>query len=273
MQSIDGCGLGLRREFLSDFCFLPLESRPDWIEVVPENWMYIPKQYRDHFDSVLENYSVVAHGLSLSIGSLEPINVSFVKEIKRFLDRYQIQHYSEHLSFSSLGGKQTYELLPIPMTHNTVSFIVDKLKQLQDLLQRPVILENATYYFIPYAEMDESEFINRIIEQSHTTLLLDINNVYVNACNHHFSPEIFLDRLNLDTVSYLHIAGHWCREDDLYLDTHGMPVCDHVWNLLSYTLHKKRLPCLLERDNNIPPLHLLLEEYQHMKTIHTHATT
>lgn len=271
MDGINGCGIGLRREFLSNFLSLPQDSRPDWIEITPENWIYTPRKYRDDFEAAISDYPLVAHGLSLSPGSIDEIDMTFIRQMKQFLDRHNIQHYSEHMSFSSLGGAQTYELLPLPMTRKMAHFIADKLKKLRDLLDRPVILENATYYFIPYAEMDESEFINLVLELADTTLLLDVNNVYVNSQNHDYDAERFIDSIPMDRVAYIHMAGHWCREDDLIIDTHGMPVCESVWKLLEYTLQKREIPCLLERDNNIPPLDELLEEYRTMKRIHTHA--
>lgn len=268
MKGIQGCGIGLRREHLDDFSTLTPKQKPDFLEITPENWITTPRRYQQAFEQIVSDYPVVAHGLSLSPGSLEEPDQKFLKQMKAFLDFYNIQHYSEHMSFSSLGGAQTYELLPLPMTEKMARFLGDKLKRLRDALQRPVILENATYYFVPYAEMNEAEFINLVLELGETTLLLDVNNVYVNSRNHHYDPQAFMDEMEMDKVSYIHMAGHWCREDDLIIDTHGMPVCGEVWNLLEYTLKKKEIPCLLERDNNIPPLKELLKEYKKMKGIH-----
>lgn len=271
MEGIVGCGLGLRREFVDTICDLE-EERPNWLEITPENWIFTPRRYRKDFEAAMERFPVVAHGLSLSPGSLEPPDRKFLSELKAFLDRYGIKHYSEHLSFSSLDGVQTYELLPVPMSRDSARFIADKLKTIQDYIQRPVILENATYYYAPYAEMEEAEFIMSVLEMAETPLLLDVNNVYVNAKNHGFDPNRFIDSLDLNQVAYLHVAGHWCRQDDLIIDTHGQLVASDVWELLAYVLRQKTLPVLLERDNHIPPLPELMKEYATMETVYASAT-
>lgn len=266
MNAINGCGLGLRREFLAEF--IALKKKPDWIEVTPENWIFTPHRYVDHFEQLMDSMPVVAHGVSLSIGSPEPIDKSFLNEIKAFLDRYGIEHYSEHLSFSTLGGIQTYELLALPMTRAMVMHIGDKIKQVQDFLQRPLILENASYYWAPYSEMAEVDFINEIVEYADTTLLLDVNNVYVNATNHGFNPDAYIAQIPPNRVAYMHIAGHLEYPDEhLLLDTHGEAIRKKVWKLLERTLKKIDAPVMIERDNNIPPLRELMFEYKKLSKI------
>ncbi|MES0490171.1 MAG: DUF692 domain-containing protein [Leptospirales bacterium] len=266
LEGISGCGVGLRREFLrslqnSDF-------RPDWYEIVPENWISMPFEFRDYFEKVIEGIPLVAHGLSLSIGSVDPLNLNFLSEVKTFFELFNIKHYSEHLSFSAFSGGQTYELLPVPMTVAMANFIADKLKKAADFLGMPVIMENATYYHVPYAEMPESEFINLVLEKSGMPMLLDVNNVYVNSVNHGFDPKLFIKNLSLDRVAYLHVAGHsWFEQEEIYVDTHGKPVIDEVWELLKFTLNLVRAPVLLERDNNIPPLGEIEKEYALLKGI------
>ena len=266
MNTITGCGLGLRREFLEDFS--ALNKKPDWIEITPENWIFTPHRYRDTFERIISSIPVVAHGVSLSIGSPETVDKSFLNKIKTFLDRYKIEHYSEHLSFSTLGGMQTYELLPLPMTRAMVVHIGDKIKQVQDILQRPLILENASYYLAPYSEMAEVDFINEILEYSDTALLLDVNNVYVNATNHGFDPDDYIRQIPPSRVAYMHIAGHLEYPDEvLLLDTHGEAITKKVWKLLERTLKTIDAPVMIERDNNIPPLKELMNEYKKLAKI------
>ncbi|MDP2077782.1 MAG: DUF692 domain-containing protein [Sulfuricurvum sp.] len=266
MKNIKGCGLGLRREFLAEFS--ALKKKPDWIEITPENWIFIPHRYAEHFDEIMGSMPVVAHGVSLSIGSPEKIDKSFLREIKTFLDRYNIQHYSEHLSFSTLGGMQTYELLPLPMTKAMVMHIGDKIKQVEDFLQRPLILENASYYLAPYSEMAEVDFLNEIVEYADITLLLDVNNVYVNATNHGFDADAYIKQISPSRVAYMHMAGHLEYPNEaLLLDTHGEAISKKVWNLLERTLKKIDRPVMIERDNNIPPLKELMEEYKKLSKI------
>lgn len=266
MNNINGCGLGLRREFLEDF--IALKNKPDWIEITPENWIFTPHRYSEHFEHIMATMPVVAHGVSLSIGSPEAVDKSFLNDMKVFLDRYNIEHYSEHLSFSTLGGMQTYELLPLPMTRAMAQHIGDKIKQIQDVLQRPLILENASYYLAPYSEMAEIDFINEILEYADTTMLLDVNNVYVNATNHGYDPDAYIAQISSSRVAYMHMAGHLEYPDEaLLLDTHGEAITKKVWKLLERTLKRIDAPVMIERDNNIPPLKVLMSEYRKLSKI------
>ena len=266
MINVHGCGLGLRSDFLLDI--KESDFQPDWWEVTPENWMHMPKIYEKAFEEAVFSRPTVAHGLSLSIGSVDKLNKKFVRQIKTFLDRYNIEHYSEHLSFSSLDGRQSYELLPVPMTKKMVNIISDRVKEVEDIIQRNLILENATYYYVPYAEMDESDFINEVLEKSGAKMLLDVNNVFVNSVNHSFKARKFIDSIDKSKVAYMHMAGHYDdKESKLKIDSHGMPICSGVWKLLEYTLKRLDAPVMIERDNNVPPLETLAMEYEEMKSI------
>ncbi|PPK61424.1 hypothetical protein B0F89_11069 [Malaciobacter marinus] len=266
MTNLKGCGLGLRSDFLLDLKHSNFS--PDWWEVTPENWMHMPRVYEKAFEQALFSKPTVAHGLSLSIGSIDKLNKEFVKKIKEFLDRYNIEFYSEHLSFSSLNNMQTYELLPLPMTKRMVNIISDRVKEVEDIIQRNLILENATYYLIPYANMREVDFINEVLEKSGAKMLLDVNNVFVNSVNHSFKARDFIDQIDKSKIAYMHIAGHYFDEEsNLRIDSHGMPICSGVWKLLEYTLKQINAPVMIERDNNIPPLSELEKEYLHMKNI------
>lgn len=266
MTNIKGCGLGLRSDFLLDIS--SSNFQPDWWEVTPENWMHMPKIYEKAFEEAVFSKPTVAHGLSLSIGSVDKLNKKFIKQMKKFLDRYEIEHYSEHLSFSSLNGKQSYELLPVPMTKKMVQIISDRVKEVEDILKRKLILENATYYYVPYAEMREVDFINEVLEKSGAKMLLDVNNVFVNSVNHRFKARKFIDELDKSKVTYMHMAGHYDDEElGLKIDSHGMPIASGTWKLLEYTLKQINAPVMIERDNNIPALNELEKEYLQMAKI------
>ncbi len=266
LKDIQGCGIGLRSEHILDI--IPSGFSPDWIEITPENWIHMPYRYRDAFEEVLSKFPVMTHGLSLSIGSPEPLDRGFLKELKAFLDRYNIEHYSEHLSYSSFEGGQTYELLPLPLTKKMITHVSDRVKEVQDFLGRNVILENATYYDIPYAQMEELDFINEVMHKSGAKLLLDVNNVFVNGRNHNFDAQEYIQNLSLDDVAYIHVAGHtYYAEDDIIIDTHGADVCNSVWELLGFTLERIEVPVMIERDNDIPPLDDLRREYSLMQKI------
>jgi uncharacterized protein (UPF0276 family) len=266
MQGISGSGLGLRSEFIQQV--IPSGFKPDWFEITPENWISMPFYLRETFTEIVSKFPMVCHGLSLSIGSPEPLNRNFLKDLKNFLDNYNLQHYSEHLSFSSFEGSQSYELLPLPMTKEMINHVADRVKEVQDILQRPLILENATYYHVPYMEMQEVDFLNGVLEVSGAKMLLDVNNVFVNATNHNFDAKHFLDQLDVKKAAYIHVAGHTLyEEENLIIDSHGTPVRSEVWDLLEYTLNTIDLPVMIERDNDVPELSVMQKEYEILKQV------
>mgnify|MGYP005840136491 FL=1 len=270
MIDIKGCGLGLRSDFLLDI--KNHEFRPDFWEITPENWMNMPRVFKDAFEQIVSQRPTIAHGLSLSIGSVDKLNRKFVKQMKKFLDRYNIEYYSEHLSFSSLDNRQSYELLPVPMTKKMVEVISDRVKEVEDIIQRNLILENATYYLVPYSQMKETDFINEVLEKSGAKMLLDVNNVFVNSVNHGFKARKFIDEIDTSKVAYMHMAGHYFDEEfNMKIDSHGMPIENGVYKLLEYTLQQANAPILLERDNNIPPLNELITEYKEIEKIYKKA--
>lgn len=262
------CGLGLRSEFIHEV--YEHHFKPSWFEVTPENWMSMHIKNRKVFERIVSDFEIVAHGLSLSIGSNTPLDKNYLQQLKTFLDDYEIEHYSEHLSFCSLDNKQLYELLPLPMTQNMVNYVCDRVDEVQNFLGRSIALENASYYYVPYAEMDESDFINEIVQKSGCHLLLDVNNVYVNAHNHKFDAKAFLDKIDYSKIAYMHVAGHLEVSDELYIDTHGEDVKDEVWDLLSYVKDAGvDKPLLLERDNDVPNYTKMLAEYRYMQKIYS----
>ncbi|WP_352887489.1 HvfB family MNIO-type RiPP peptide maturase [Sinimarinibacterium thermocellulolyticum] len=265
-----GAGLGLRRALLS-----PLAERADavadFLEVAPENWMRIGGRLGRQFRALTERYAFATHGLSLSIGSPAPLDEDFVREIKDFLDRHGIADYSEHLTWCSDDG-HLYDLMPIPFTVDAVDYVAARVRRVQDILERRIALENASYYAPLASELSELEFINAVVERADCDLLLDVNNVYVNSINHRYDPVQFLDGLPRERVRYMHIAGHYVEAEDLRVDTHGSSVIEPVWALLQHAYARFGVkPTLLERDFNIPPLPVLLGEVERIRTLQAAA--
>ena len=239
-----------------------------FLEVAPENWMGIGGRLGRQFRAFTERFDFVTHGLSLSIGSPAALDEGFVRELKRFLDQHGIRDYTEHLTFCSDDG-HLYDLMPIPFTEEAVEHVAARVRRVQDILERRIALENASYYAAPGQRMSELEFIRAVLERADCDLLLDVNNIWVNSINHRYDPTAFLDGLPLERVRYVHVAGHYEEAEDLRVDTHGSPVIDPVWTLLDHAYARlgRAAPTLLERDFNIPPLPELLAELAHILRI------
>lgn len=264
---MQGIGLGFRRDVANDIINSEFEL-PEFIEVAPENWMKMGGYWKKQFDRATEKYPLTCHGLSLSIGSVEELDLNFLKDLKEFLDQYNVKIYSEHLSYSKCENAHLYDLLPIPFREDAVKHIVTRIKTVQDILERPLVLENVSYYTAVAAEMSEAEFISSIISESGCQMLLDINNVYVNAFNHNYNTKEFINALPLDSVAYIHMAGHEQIEPDLIIDTHGKDIIDPVFELFDWTIQKiNPVPVLLERDFNIPELNALEGELTQLQNI------
>jgi len=265
-------GIGYRKDFSDAF----LESsilKPDFIEVAPENWMEIGGFWKQQLKKAVERYPLFCHGLSLSVGSPEGIDIGFVKKVKQFLEDFQVSVYSEHLTFSKVDNAHLYDLLPIPFTQDAINRVVENIKQVQDLLGRRLILENGSYYTVLKAEMSEEDFINEIVKRSDCELLLDVNNVYVNAFNHRYNAKNFITKMPLDRVRYIHMAGHLKVNENLIIDTHGSKIIDPVYELFEFTMRKLKrdIPVLLERDFNIPELSILQAEIDALRKIKKNA--
>ena len=263
---VQGSGLGLRRDLMPA---LAQSRQPiiDFMEVAPENWINIGGSLGKQFRSFTERYPFVFHGLSLSIGSPSPIDVSLVKNIKTLMQQHQVSIYSEHLTYCSDDG-HLYDLMPIPFTEEAVKYVSQRIRQVQDILEQPIAMEHASYYAAPAQEMSEIEFINAVLEESDCNLLLDVNNIYVNSINHQYDPVEFLHALPGDRIAYGHIAGHYDEADDLKVDTHGADVKPDVWHLLEQAYQRFGVfPTLLERDFNFPPLDELLGEVAQIRQV------
>ncbi|MCH1429894.1 MAG: DUF692 domain-containing protein [Chlamydiales bacterium] len=261
-------GIGFRRQ-IADEILAHDQSIFSFVEFAPENWMGIGGAYKELLNEAFKKYSLFCHGLSLSLGSPEPLDQGFIKKLKEFFNEYNIKLYSEHLSYSKCDNAHFYDLLPIPFTKTAVDHVVNRIKQVQDALGRNIAIENVSYYTTVIPEMSEEGFICSILEKSGCELLLDVNNVYVNAFNHKYDAKEFILSLPLEKVSYIHMAGHYQESEDLIIDTHGEGIIDPVYNLLSWTLKhiKQEVPILLERDFNIPDFTELCEEGERLQAI------
>jgi len=256
---VHGAGLGLRRSFLDTVADQP-PGQVDFWEVAPENWIGVGGRPGRQLRDLTERHPFVCHGLSLSIGSPAPLDVGFVSRVKGFLDRHGIGTYTEHLSYCSDDG-HLYDLLPIPFTAEAVRYVAQRVRQVQEILERRIALENVSYYAAPGQELSEIDFINGVLAEADCGLLLDVNNIFVNAINHGYDPYDFLARLPGERICYAHIAGHHVEAEDLRVDTHGADVIDPVSDLLDAAYARFGVfPTLLERDFNIPPLPELLTE-------------
>ncbi len=258
-------GLGLRREMLDEM-LIDVPKPIEFLEVAPENWLKLGGRFGKQFKQLTEQHAFVCHGLSLSIGSPEALDIEFVQSLKAFFKEHNIRLFSEHLSYCS-GEGHMYDLMPIPFTEEAIKHVASRIRQVQDILEQPIAIENVSYYGAPGQQMTELEFTNAVLEEADCQLLLDVNNIYVNSINHGYDAEQFLAALPTKRIAYGHVAGHYTEAEDLLVDTHGAPVIDPVWRLLekAYDVHGV-FPTLLERDFNIPPMSELLAE---LKTIET----
>lgn len=265
-------GIGYRKEFSKEFLSSEI-LQPDFVEVAPENWIGIGGYWKQELKKVLDKYPLYCHGLSLSVGSPEGIDIAFVKQVKQFLEETQAVLYSEHLTFSKVDNAHLYDLLPIPFTQDAINRVVENIQQVQDILGKRLILENGSYYTVLEAEMTEPEFINEIVKKSDCELLLDVNNVFVNAFNHNYDAKDFISKMPLDKVKYIHMAGHYQVNEKLIIDTHGAEIIDPVYDLFDFTMQqlKHDIPVLLERDFNIPELSELQTEINNLKQIKHNA--
>ncbi len=262
--NLTGAGIGLRRALTRELTEeVPQEI--DFFELAPENWIGLGGKLGRQLKALSEQRPIIAHGLSLSIGGPAPLDEALIEAIKSFVKQFRIQIYSEHLSYTNDGG-QLYDLLPMPFTEEAVLYTAARVKRVQEILERPISLENVSYYLSPKIDMTEVEFIRAVVEEADCGLLLDVNNVYVNSVNQGYDPIDYIQQLPLQRVSYLHVAGHYVEDDGLIVDTHGTDVISPVWDLLASTYGLLgSVPTLLERDFNIPSLDHLLTEVAMIK--------
>jgi uncharacterized protein (UPF0276 family) len=260
-------GIGLRRDIAEEI----LENQtltPDFLEFAPENWMGMGGKWKRVMDRAVEKFPITCHGLSLSLGSPEDLDWDFIRELKLFLDENQVKIFSEHLSYTKSKNAHLYDLLPIPFRRDAVDHVVERIRKVQDMLERPLAIENVSYYTPVAAEMSEIEFVNQIVERAGCQLLLDVNNVYVNAFNHQYDAREYISSLPLEKVAYIHMAGHEQVEPDLIIDTHGQPIIDPVYELFEWTIAQMDpVPVLLERDYNFEDTDQIQSELLQIKAL------
>jgi uncharacterized protein (UPF0276 family) len=246
-----GIGLGLRTVHYSTI----IEECPPvaWFEIISENYLQTAGRPLDLLDVIADRYPIVMHGVSLSIGSVDPLNREYLRELRALRDRVRAHWVSDHLCWTGTAGKNTHDLLPMPYTEEALSHVVSRVRQVQDFLGAPLALENpSTYAEFAGNAMSEWEFLGRLAEESDCALLLDVNNIYVSARNHGFDALTYLDAVPFDRVVQVHVAGHTDYGTHI-LDSHIGPVIDPVWRLLGLA-HERAggVPILLEWDAEIP---------------------
>jgi uncharacterized protein (UPF0276 family) len=261
-----GYGLGLRTEHYEEI----FSSEPpiDWFEIISENFMVKGGRQLYHLDRIKEKYPLVMHGVSLSIGSTDPLNMDYLKDLKELEKRVEPKWISDHLCWTTFGGHNTHDLMPLPYNQETLKHVVERVKIVQDYLGRQILLENASSYVTYKAsDMQEWEFIKAIAEEADCLMLLDVNNIYVSGFNHDFDPKTYIDHIPSERVWQIHLAGHE-NNGDFIVDTHDHPVIDEVWALYDYTLSKMgNVTTMIERDDHIPPLPELIKEIDRARKI------
>ncbi|WP_374402436.1 DUF692 domain-containing protein [Niveibacterium sp.] len=270
-HALQGFGLGLRVEHYRDF----VESNPavDWLEIISENYMVPGGKPLHYLDLIRRDYPMVMHGVSLSIGSCDPLDLNYLATLKALAQRVEPAWISDHLCWTGADHHNLHDLLPMPYTEEALRHLTARITQVQDYLGRRILLENVSSY-IGFAqdEMQEWEFITELARRADCLLLLDVNNVHVSSVNHGFSSRRFIDALPADRVYQIHLAGHEDHGDYL-IDTHDQPVSDAVWDLYAYTVRRLgRVPTMIERDDNIPTLPELISELDRARAIAARET-
>ncbi len=268
-----GVGLGLRWDFLDE-----LLERPDpgvtFVEVSPENYMRRGGYFPGALGRIRERFGVLTHGLSMSVGGTDAFDDRYFAELRRFLDLMGATEHSEHLCWSGTPRAMLHELLPLPFTRQAARHAAGRLREASDRLGRPVAIENVTYYAaLGQPEMSEADFVNEVLDQSGAHLLLDVNNVFVNAQNHGHDPMDFMAQMPLERVIQMHVAGHDFFEDvGLIIDTHGATTPDPVVSLMEWVVARRGpVPVILERDQEIPSLDELLGEVRTLQAAYDRA--
>jgi len=205
----------------------------------------------------------------MSLGGVDPFDDAYMKPLARFLREIEAPWHSDHLCFSIAHGTATHDLLPPPMNEETVKHFAARIRQAQDRLPVPLAVENISYYVTPKgSDLDEGTFVDAVVRESGCKLMLDVNNVFVNAQNHHLDAKEILTKMPLDRVVQIHVAGHFYEDPDFIIDTHSEPVRDEVYSLLEWTLQRTgKVPILLERDDDFPPFEELLAEVKRLDAI------
>jgi uncharacterized protein (UPF0276 family) len=254
-----GCGIGLRKEHFDTV----LGERPEvpFFEVITENFLVDGGRPLEVLDRIRRDYPIALHGVSMSLGSAEPLDPGYLRRLKALVGRVEPSVVSDHLCWTGVGGHNSHDLLPLPRTEEAARATARKIRRAQEALGRRILIENiSSYVEFEASAMSEAEFLEAIVEEADCGILLDVNNLYVNARNHGVDAVQFLDRLPAGRVGQMHLAGH---EDhgELVIDTHDHPVADAVWALYRSAVERfGAVPTLIEWDAKIPPFEVVLEE-------------
>jgi uncharacterized protein (UPF0276 family) len=263
---ISGFGLGLRPKHYEAI----LRSRPrvDWFEALSENYMVPGGRPLHYLDRIRERYPVVLHGVSLSIGSTDPLDHGYLRELRALAARVEPEWISDHLCWTGVAGRNLHDLMPLPYTEEALGHAARRVREVQDVLGRRILLENvSTYVAYRDSAMSEWEFLAALCNEAGCDLLLDVNNIYVSAFNHGFDPVEFLDGVPAARVRQIHLAGH-DNCGDLIIDTHNAPVIGPVWDLYAEAVRRfGPVPTMIERDDRIPPLGTLVRELDKSRAV------
>ncbi len=256
-----GFGLGLR----SPHYDYVLQNRPpiDWFEIITENYIDNHKGYWDYLTDLRNTYPLVMHGVSLSIGSTDELNLSYLQKVKKLAQHINAPWVSDHLCYTGIGGHNTHDLLPVPYTQEMLSHVVARLKETQDILERRIVIENPSSYIeFASSQMPEWEFMVEMAEQADCGILLDVNNIYVTSRNHGLDAKKYIDAIPANRIVQVHLAGH-TDKGDVVIDTHSTPVIDDVWKLYKHLLTRTgKVSTMVEWDENVPDFKTLQAELE-----------
>lgn len=261
-----GFGLGLRPPHFQDV--LDGAKGVDWFEILSENFMVAGGKPRHYLDRVRADYPIVMHGVSMNIGSADPLDMDYLARLRELMRSVEPVWLSDHLCWTGAGGQSSHDLLPLPLTDAVLTHLLDRIDAVQNYLGRPLVLENAsTYLAFPGDEYLEQDFLNQLSRQSGCKLLLDINNIYVSSRNHGFDANAYLDEIDSGAVVQFHLAGH-SDYGDYVIDTHDHPIVDPVWALYDRAVRRfGPVSTMIERDDHIPPFGDLVAELNQARAI------
>jgi uncharacterized protein (UPF0276 family) len=267
MRNSLGFGLGLRPPHYTQI----VESRPEvgWFEIISENFMVPGGQPLHWLDRIRSDYPIAMHGVSLSIGSTDPLDQQHLDGLQRLQRRVQPIWISDHLCWTGVRGSNLHDLLPLPYNEAVMAHVVERVRRVQDRLGSRILLENvSSYVSYPSSQLTEWEFLAEVAQRADCLILLDVNNIYVSSVNHGFEPTDYLNAIPPGRVQQIHLAGHQVRPDGLIVDTHDAPVPEPVWRLYEHARRRfGDVATMIERDANIPPLAELLAELNHARSI------
>jgi uncharacterized protein len=258
-MKLSGFGLGLRTAHYEAMLNEPHDV--DWLEVITENYLVPGGKPLHYLERVRERFPLVMHGVSLSIGSTDPLDLKYLAEVRALAARIEPHWISDHLCWTGIEGRNLHDLLPLPYTEEALDSVVARVGQVQEALGRQILLENVSSYLsFRSSEMSEWEFLSEVARRADCAILLDINNIYVSSVNHGFDPLTYLRAIPQLKVRQFHLAGHSDMGGHL-IDTHDHPIAPPVWDLYGAAVaHFGAVPTMIERDDNIPSLSELVAE-------------